>query len=363
MGFRQTKPRGLRGLRFALRCLWNFSASVRWFAYLKNSPDLERTRVSADILQLPHRPYFDYRLRAPQAVSILIDHQRLVAQWFNRSLLERVESGEACPISEIVGKSGDVHTLVLSQQGRFLKEGLLSLSLLDAASTTVMSLSLTFGERQGGKSALIGGLQACAIQATEHLRQSTHQLHGIQPRLLLLHAVRVMCSQLGILNIEAVSTKNHVFRSNRYRFKRTVHLSYEALWEMAGGTQRDDGNYDIPVTAPRKLLTSYPSKKRSEYKRRFDLLDLMKFQICAALSSQPASPGSSPKPPDYRFDGPASRLDLPLRAASCATRLARVRWGVSTASKQLGNSGAIRTFASQMLAKLKARLPAPVPLD
>jgi uncharacterized protein len=308
--FRQTKPRGLHGPRFALRCVWNLNASLRWFAYLKDSPQLKAARASADMLQLPHRPHFDHRLRAPQVVSILIDHQRLVAARFNRSLLERLESGEACPICEVVGKSGAVHTLVLSQQGRFLKEGLLSLSLLNAASATVMSLSLTLGERRDGKSALIGGLQACATQATECLRQSTHELHGIQPRLLLLHALRVMCTQLEVLNIEAVSAKNHVFRSNRYRWKKTVHLSYETLWEMAGGTQRGDGNYDVPVAAPRKTLTSYPSKKRSEYKRRFDLLDLMKLQICAALPAPLASPGSAPKPPYYTLDSPARR-DIP----------------------------------------------------
>ena len=283
--FRLTKPSGLRGPRFALRCLWNLEASLHWFAYLKTTTDPGLVHVSADILQLPHRPHFDYRLRAPQAVNILIDHQRLIATHFNRSLLEHLEFGEACPIAEVVGKNGGVHTLVLSQQGRFLKEGLLSLSLVDGARATVMNLSVTFGERRAGKTALVGGLQACATAAPERLRHATHELHGIQPRLLLLHALRVLCTQLEVTNIEAVSAENHVFRSNRYRWKKTVHLSYETLWEMAGGTRRGDGNYDLPVASPRKPLASYPSKKRSEYKRRFELLDRLELHICAALRS------------------------------------------------------------------------------
>jgi uncharacterized protein VirK/YbjX len=280
--FRATKPSGFRQFRFAVRCVWRFSASARWFAHLRDSLYLQRTHWPADVLQLPHRPYFDHRLGALEAVDLLISHQRLVAERFDHVLLKRLESGRACAIAEIVGKSGGVHILVLSQEGRFLKEGLLSLSLI-ASGEIVISLAVTFGERSCGESALIGGLQACADHPTERLRQLTRELHGIQPRLLLLHALRAICHQLNVPQIEAVSARNHVFRSTRYRWKKTVHLAYETLWEMVGGTRRGDGNYDIAVAAPRKPLSSYPSKKRSEYKRRFDLIDGMEVQIGLAV--------------------------------------------------------------------------------
>jgi uncharacterized protein VirK/YbjX len=280
--FRQTKPSAFHQLRFAVRCTWRFGASARWFAHLRDSLYLQRTHWAADVLQLPHRPYFDHRLRAREAVNLLISHQLLVAERFDHALLKRLESGRACPISEIVGKSGGVYTLVLSQDGRFLKEGLLSLSLV-ASGESVISLAVTFGDRALGQSALIGGLQACASHPTERLRELTRELHGIQPRLLLLHALRAMCLQLDLPRIEAVSARNHVFRSTRYRWKKTVHLAYETLWVMVGGTKRSDGNYDIAAAAPRKPLSSYPSKKRSEYKRRFDLIDDMEMQIGLAV--------------------------------------------------------------------------------
>ena len=280
--FRRTKPRGFHGLRFIVRSLWNFRASVRWFAHLRDSPSLKKTRASADMLQLPHRPYFDYRLRALEVVNLLISHQRLVTERFDQILCKRLELGRPCAISEIVGKSGEVYSVVLSQEGRFMKEGLLSLSLI-AAGEMVMSLTVTFAERQSGHSALIGGLQACGNKPTERLRHLTHELHGIQPRLLLLHVLRMMCHQLKITRIEAVSARNHVFQSARYRLKKTLHLAYEKLWEMVGGTERGDGNYDIPVVAPRKPLSSYPSKKRCEHKRRFDLIDRMEVQVAAAF--------------------------------------------------------------------------------
>jgi uncharacterized protein VirK/YbjX len=280
--FRGTKPSGFHQLRFAVRCAWRFGASARWFVHLRDSLYLQRTHWAADVLQLPHRPYFDRRLRALEAVSLLISHERLVTELFDQALLKRLESGQTCPISEIVGKSGEVHTLALSQEGRFLKEGLLSLSLI-ASGEIVISLAVTFGERSCGHSALIGGLQACANQPTERLRELTRELHGIQPRLLLLHALRAMCHELNVPRIEAVSAGNHVFRSTRYRWKKTVHLAYETLWEMVGGTKRSDGNYDIAVAVPRKPLCSYPSKKRSEHKRRFDLIDGMEVQIGLAV--------------------------------------------------------------------------------
>lgn len=294
--FSATNPRGLRRVRFALRCLWNFDASFLWFDYLKDSPQLQRARIPADVLQLPHRPHFDFRLGALDTTRLLVDHQALVAKRLERTLLEQIELGENCTVAELEGKSGGVHTLVLSQQGRFLKEGLLSLSLLNPARETVMNLSVTFGTRRDVMTALVGGLQSCPTHATDRLRHSTHELHGIQPRILLVHALRVLCSQFEVHHIEAVSAQNHVFRSKRYRFKKTVRLSYETLWEMVGGTRRCDGNYDIPVAAERKPLTSYPSKKRSEHRRRFDLLDLMESQIGAALQGPPReSPSLQPK--------------------------------------------------------------------
>ena len=158
----------------------------------------------------------------------------------------------------------------------------MSLSLI-ASSEAVMSLSFTFGKRAEGDTILIGGLQACASRPTERLRQLTHELHGIQPRLLLVHALRVMGPHLNMTRMEAVSARNHVFCSVRYRWKKTVHLAYEELWEMIAGIPRDDGNYDIPIVAVRKPLASYPSRKRGEYKRRFDLLDGMAAQVAGAL--------------------------------------------------------------------------------
>jgi uncharacterized protein len=66
-----------------------------------------------------------------------------------------------------------------------------------------------------------------------------------------------------------------VFRSLRYRRrKKNVFMaSYDEFWDSIDAKPYSPALYAIPLAIPRKTMDELPSKKRSEYRKRYILLD------------------------------------------------------------------------------------------
>jgi uncharacterized protein VirK/YbjX len=63
-----------------------------------------------------------------------------------------------------------------------------------------------------------------------------------------------------------------------------VLADYDGLWEELGGAKRPDGDWELdcaPVAAPD--LDSIPSKKRSEARKRHDVVSSIADQVCEGL--------------------------------------------------------------------------------
>ncbi len=95
-----------------------------------------------------------------------------------------------------------------------------------------------------------------------------------------MEAICCFAEQLNIEQILAVSNEQHIFRSPRYDDKNKVILSdYNTFWESVGGECDSNGYYHIPRTLARKSEADIASKKRAEYRRRYQLLDSIHSQL------------------------------------------------------------------------------------
>ncbi|HAU8266515.1 TPA: DUF535 domain-containing protein, partial [Kluyvera intermedia] len=56
---------------------------------------------------------------------------------------------------------------------------------------------------------------------------------------------------------------------------RHFHASYDEFWASIDGEKDNAWRWRLPLMLARKPLESIPSKKRAEYRRRFQLLDDM----------------------------------------------------------------------------------------
>ncbi|WP_254922079.1 DUF535 family protein [Citrobacter braakii] len=109
---------------------------------------------------------------------------------------------------------------------------------------------------------------------------NSRSCHGIFPKRIIMEAICRLAEQLNIEKVMAVSNEQHIFRSPRYHDKNKVILSdYNAFWESVGGECDSHGYYHIPRTMARKSEADIASKKRAEYRRRYQLLDSIHSQL------------------------------------------------------------------------------------
>ena len=79
----------------------------------------------------------------------------------------------------------------------------------------------------------------------------------------------------------------HIFRGERYEDKNKKILSdYDTFWEAVGGERDNEGYFHIPVAIARKDIAEIASKKRAEYRRRYELMDAIQSQM-SGLFHQP----------------------------------------------------------------------------
>lgn len=111
--------------------------------------------------------------------------------------------------------------------------------------------------------------------AAEEIKWATKQLHGIRPMFLLVYIFKMLCEikQFQLLGIP----KKH---QAKYRFNDFSRLlfDYDAFWAENGGALKQNYWY-IPNTIERKSMDDIPSKKRSMYKKRYEMLDNIKQSL------------------------------------------------------------------------------------
>lgn len=264
--------------RFVLRTLMNLQPSACWFRFLKESYLSDIAVREPSLVEAVHRPFFDKNITATRRAALLKGHFELFQSLFGPVRTAAVIVGNGISLCRIAGKTGEDLEIKLLRSETFKREGGVTLEL---SLNKTSLLWLTFSLVGSGHETLIkvGGIQSRIGDCRESVRGATHALHGIQPRLLLIEALRTIAGLINCNKIECISKENHIYRSWRYRSKKAISAEYNQLWLLAGGRENSRGNFDIPSFVDEKPIDERPSKKRSEYRRRAALLELMRQQV------------------------------------------------------------------------------------
>ncbi|WP_051278792.1 VirK/YbjX family protein [Chitinilyticum aquatile] len=272
-----------RKLRLVFRSLLQPRSSARWFAFLRHSPLSAVLGREPEFIERVHRPFFDCRLPADAVCDVLIGHFRHFHSRFRAEQAAAIMRGEGIELARLPGKSGESCRLLLNRFGKFDKEGGLCLQLV-TADTWLQALSFSLVTRNGQTGLLIGGMQG-KKDGRELIRAVTRDLHGIQPRLLLLDALRDVARVCGCAFIDAIASENHVYASPRYRHRhrKDIRLDYEEVWLAAGGIRQVSGHFSIPLARECVSIADRPARKRAEDRRRGELQESLQRQIQASL--------------------------------------------------------------------------------
>jgi uncharacterized protein len=178
-----------------------------------------------------------------------------------------------------LGELRDGFYVSIDQPLWLFREGQLTLNLF-VGDTRVYTLSFSLFSESNAFGAFIGAIQGRDIEgALDEYRELTKACHGMRPRDLLIEIFRMLCAELHIGKILAVSDECRHQRDLRYFPKTEFHSNYDAIWTDRGGTRVDATCFELEVDQPERDLATVPAKKRGMYRRRFEMLRGVRRQI------------------------------------------------------------------------------------
>jgi uncharacterized protein VirK/YbjX len=104
----------------------------------------------------------------------------------------------------------------------------------------------------------------------------TKKLHGIRPMYMIVYLFKLFAEHYQ-LTLQGIAHKNQA----KYRFNDNTRLlfNYDEFWQENGGKLNADGYWALNNEIERKSLEEIPSKKRSMYRKRYEMMDEISLKI------------------------------------------------------------------------------------
>ncbi len=229
-----------------------------------------------------HRPYLALNIPLAETFKAIACHYRDISEIFSEKMLKESFTEQGYCLAELQGKNDEAYFIDLSAVDMQGKEGEVTLNFCDSKRVVLAKLTFTLCLHDHKKTLFIGGLQGARSWVPhESIQGATKACHGLFPKRLLLEAAYSLAGYFHAEQILAVSNSTHIYRSRRYKKKKKqlIHADYDSFWLSMNGVLRKDGLFLLPATITRKLLEDIASKKRAEYRRRYELLDNLTHSI------------------------------------------------------------------------------------
>lgn len=275
--------------KFMLRSLATPFSTARLLANLAKQPRLmQMLQVQPGLPCRLHRPWLTVNMTRQHALESLNWHYQAMTRHLPATLLNGYLSKPGMTLLTLTGKDEQLFTVRLCADAFLDKEGEATLAFCDHQNTVLAERTFTLCQSEGKSTLFIGGLQGAKAHVPHELIQgATKACHGLFPKRLLVEAAMTLGTAFPVEQIVAVSNATHIYRSWRYRKKKEGKLlaDYDSFWLSIGGERCDNGNFVLPLAMPRKPMEEIASKKRSEYRRRYELLDSLTDQVIQATRS------------------------------------------------------------------------------
>jgi len=272
-------------LKIRVRALLHPLQTPAWLRLLNSHPAFsEYVRNCPRFLYKVYRPYISNALRPEERLAAIQSHYEFV---FRRGLGQVVARASLGPVAlaAVEGKSGLPYEIQLRTVNMFDREGDLVLQLAQDGKI-VYTVAFTVAPRAGHPAISIGCVQGGKTEdAREAIRLATRDLHGMRPKQLMVSLVRQLGFEYGCTRMHMVSNRNRViYKAIRHG---RVLADYDLLWEELGAVKNAGGDYEIdcaPVAAPD--LEAIPSKKRSEARKRYEMMCALADGVCTGLRAR-----------------------------------------------------------------------------
>jgi uncharacterized protein VirK/YbjX len=176
-------------------------------------------------------------------------------------------------------------SIILDKPRWFVREGEIVLNIFHDDLRT-MSVAFIIGQHNNEITLYIGGIQGihsgvASDKSLEIIKQLTKDFHGLRPRSFVITALRMIAAKIGATKICAIDQAHRHHRHPYFRSSANClnNTNYDEIWKEHEGVQCDDGFYALKTFAVHKEFCEIESKKRSMYRKRYQMLDYVQQQI------------------------------------------------------------------------------------
>jgi len=272
-------------LKFFLRTLLFWSSTTRMLETISRRDDFSTLLKAQPTLPVKtQRQYLTRGMTASERAEAILHHYAWIDALPDNGLAHLFTSPSPLPLLQFATKEETSYTIYATSAVKAEREGETTLWLRAGDNTLLASLTFSVIRENDRSVLVIGGLQGPRRDVgRETIKNATRACYGLFPKRILLEAVFNLAKQSGISALHGVSDEGHVFRALRYRLSkgRHLHASYDEFWASLGGKPDNAFRWVLPFGMERKSLESIASKKRAEYRRRFQLLDEIEHAIDA----------------------------------------------------------------------------------
>ncbi|WP_144837112.1 VirK/YbjX family protein [Leclercia adecarboxylata] len=272
-------------LKFFLRTLLFWSSTTRMLETISRRDDFSTLLKAQPTLPVKtQRQYLTRGMTASERAEAILHHYAWIDALPDSGLAHLFTSPSPIPLLQFATKEEASYTIFATSAVKAEREGETTLWLRAGDNTLLASLTFSVIRENDRSVLVIGGLQGPRRDVgRETIKNATRACYGLFPKRILLEAVFNLAKQSGISALYGVSDEGHVFRALRYRLSkgRHLHASYDEFWASLGGKPDNAFRWVLPFGMERKSLESIASKKRAEYRRRFQLLDEIEHAIDA----------------------------------------------------------------------------------
>ena len=273
--------------KFFLRTLFLSPITLKWFDKLIQYPLLGyyfscQTNLPCKL----QRPYLASCLSQQERFEALAYHYDFLARHSDSMTKAFYNPNIACELADVKVKNDANIKIALQARNKFAREGEISLYFYDNDGIDLATITFTIMQYQQKTTLFIGGLQGTGHHdARIRVQQATKQCYGLFPKRVALEAALVIARYFNLEQIVAVGNKTHIYNNWRYNTRQERILSdYDDFWLTIDGKQDSNGLFILPNQIYRKSLDEIASKKRSEYRNRYALLDQLENSITENLA-------------------------------------------------------------------------------
>lgn len=183
--------------------------------------------------------------------------------------------------------------IILDKAQWFVREGEIVLNLFKD-DLRIMTIAFTLSDLNKELVMYVGAVQG--LHADEHsldrFKALTKDLEGIRPRDFLMEVLRMLASNIGVKKILGIAD---AYRHHRHAYFCNYHAkmlktSYDEIWLEQGGSEYGEEFYELSLEKARRDLAEVSANKRAMYRRRYEMLDVLKHNMAELFGNKGAVP-------------------------------------------------------------------------